>query len=310
MKDTASLFITDSLDSLNPKKDTSILMMEEISNQEGKVFQCEMKDLRYFEQIVQADIVEIKDPISTPRVFTPIDQSLPLKDFNYVFMRKDPPVDDDFMNALHLLSQAELEGANVINRPAALQKFNEKILALRFSAWMPDTKVICKEADLKNFKDRHSTIILKPLNGMGGDLIYKFEELTSKNFEIFKSLTNNFQTMVMVQNFLPEIYEGDYRILIIHGEPFPIALARFPQGDSFKANLAAGGKGQSREINSVQRKVGKEVGKLLMQEGVVFAGIDMIGDYLTEINITSPTGAMEILVQSKQNPIQQLLQYL
>ena len=136
------------------------------------------------------------------------------------------------------------------------------------------------------------------------------EELTSKDFEIFKSLTNNFQTMVMVQNFLPEIYEGDYRILIIHGEPFPIALARIPQGDSFKGNLAAGAKGQSREINSVQKKVGKEVGKLLMQEGVVFAGIDMIGDHLIEINITSPTGAREILVQSKQNPIQQLLQSL
>ena len=116
--------------------------------------------------------------------------------------------------------------------------------------------------------------------------------------------------VMMVQNFLPEIYEGDYRILIIHGEHFPIALARIPQGDSFKGNLAAGAKGQSREINSVQKKVGKEVGKLLMQEGVVFAGIDMIGNHLTEINITSPTGAREILVQSKQNPIQQLLRSL
>jgi glutathione synthase len=143
---------------------------------------------------------------------------------------------------------------------------------------------------------------------MGGESIYKFDESSQDHLDIFKSLTNNHQTMVMVQNFLPEIYDGDYRILIIHGKPFPIALARIPQEGSFKGNLAAGGKGEARELSNDQVKVSMEIGKLLMDEGIVFAGIDMIGNYLTEINITSPTGAREILLQTNQNPIKTLLQ--
>jgi glutathione synthase len=123
---------------------------------------------------------------------------------------------------LHLLSQAEAEGANIVNRPSALKKFNEKIFALQFSHWMPDTSVICKEKDFELFKQKYSTIILKPLDGMGGESIYKFDENSEDHLKIFKSLTNNYQTMVMVQNFLPEIYDGDYRILIIHGKPFPL----------------------------------------------------------------------------------------
>ena len=214
------------------------------------------------------------------------------------------------MNALHMLSQAESEGANVINRPSALQKFNEKIFALRFSNWMPDTNVICKVEDFKQFKQKYSTIILKPLNGMGGESIYKFDDSSTDHLGIFKSLTNNYQTMVMVQNFLPEIYDGDYRILIIHGKPFPIALARVPQGGSFKGNLAAGGIGEARELSDDQVRVSTEIGKLLSEEGILFAGIDMIGNYLTEINITSPTGAREILSQTGKNPIQTLLQSL
>ena len=223
-------------------------------------------------------------------------------------MRKVPPVDEGYMNALHLLSQAETEGANVINRPAALKKFNEKIFALQFSNWMPDTSVICKEEDFKLFKNKYSTIILKPLDGMGGESIYKFDESSTDHLEIFKSLTNDYQTMVMVQNFLPEIYAGDYRILIIHGKPFPFALARIPQEGSFKGNLAAGGIGEARELSDHQVAVSLEIGKVLMEEGIMFAGIDMIGNYLTEINITSPTGAREILTQTGKNPIKTLLQ--
>ena len=223
-------------------------------------------------------------------------------------MRKDPPVDEDYMNALHILSQAESEGANILNRPSALMKFNEKIFALQFADWMTDTSVICKEEDFKLFKEKYSKVILKPLNGMGGDSIYKFDETSEDHLKIFKLLTNNYQTMVMVQNFLPEIYDGDYRILIIHGEPFPIALARIPQKGSFKGNLAAGGRGEARELSNDQIKASKEIGKLLVQEGILFAGIDMIGNYLTEINITSPTGAREILSQTGQNPIKAFLQ--
>ncbi len=308
MQGTSSLFITDSLDELNPKKDTTILWMQEAHSMGGQIFQCEMSDLIFKDKKISANFFEIKDPIDNPQISAKVDAIKALKDFDYVFMRKDPPVDENFINALHLLSQAESEGANIINRPSALQKFNEKIFALRFSHWMPDTSVICKEEDFKLFKKKYPTIILKPLDGMGGESIYKFDESSKDHLDIFKSLTNNYQIMVMVQNFLPEIYDGDYRILIIHGKPFPIALARIPQGGSFKGNLAAGGIGEARELTDAQARVSIEIGKLLSDEGIVFAGIDMIGNHLTEINITSPTGAREILSQTGQNPIQTLLQ--
>ena len=308
MQGTSSLFITDPLDELNPKKDTTILWMQEVYAMGGQILQCEMKDLIYKDQQTFANFSEIKDPNHHPQINEKVDEIKALKDFDYIFMRKDPPVDEDYMNALHLLSQAESEGANIVNRPSALQKFNEKIFALQFSNWMPDTSVICKEEDFKRFQKKYSTIILKPLDGMGGESIYKFSESSEDDLEIFKSLTNNYQTMVMVQNFLPEIYDGDYRILIIHGKPFPIALARIPQGGSFKGNLAAGGIGEARELSDDQTKVSVEIGKLLLNEGIMFAGIDMIGSYLTEINITSPTGAREILSQTGKNPIKTLLQ--
>ena len=308
MQGTSSLFITDSLDELNPKKDTTILWMQEAFTMGSQIFQCEISDLTYTDQQTFASFSTITDPNDHPQISEQVNVTKALKDFDYVFMRKDPPVDENFMNALHMLSQAESEGANVINRPSALQKFNEKIFALRFSNWMPDTNVICKVEDFKQFKQKYSTIILKPLNGMGGESIYKFDESSTDHLEIFKSLTNNYQTMVMVQNFLPEIYDGDYRILIIHGKPFPIALARIPQEGSFKGNLAAGGIGEARELSDDQVRVSTEIGKLLSEEGILFAGIDMIGNYLTEINITSPTGAREILSQTGKNPIKTLLQ--
>ena len=307
MQGTSSLFITDPLNELDPKKDTTILWMQEVHSMGGQVLQCEMKDLIYMDQQTSADLYEIKDPNNHPQLCKKVNQIKLLKDIDYIFMRKDPPVNEDYMNALHILSQAESEGANVMNRPSALQKFNEKIFALRFSRWMPDTSIICKEEDFKLFKSKYPTIILKPLDGMGGESIYKFDKDSEDHFKIFKSLTNDHQTMVMVQNFLPEIYNGDYRILIIHGKPFPVALARVPQGASFKGNLAAGGKGEARELSEEQIKVSTEIGKLLMQEGIVFAGIDMIGNYLTEINITSPTGAREIVTQTSKNPLKTLL---
>ena len=308
MQGTSSLFITDPLESLNPKKDTTILWMQEVFTMGGQILQCETKDLIYEEQQTFTKFSEIKDPRKHPQVGKMVDEIRPLKDFDYIFMRKDPPVNVDYMNTLHILSQAEFEGANILNRPSALMKFNEKIFALQFSDWMPDTSVICKEDDFKLFKEKYSDVILKPLNGMGGDSIHKFDKTSEDHLKIFKELTNNYKTMVMVQNFLPEIYAGDYRILIIHGKPFPFALARIPQEGSFKGNLAAGGIGEARELSDHQVAVSLEIGKVLMEEGIMFAGIDMIGNYLTEINITSPTGAREILSQTGQNPIKTLLQ--
>jgi glutathione synthase/RimK-type ligase-like ATP-grasp enzyme len=159
MNNTTSLFITDPLLDLNPKKDTTILWMQEISAQGGQVFQCEMSDLIYSDGLTQAMASEIPDTLSQPQTANASDGLIPLNVFNYVFMRKDPPVDENYMNALHLLSQAKHEGAKVMNDPDALKIFNEKVFALRFSQWMTDTQVICREDDLLNFKNKYQTII-------------------------------------------------------------------------------------------------------------------------------------------------------
>ena len=224
-------------------------------------------------------------------------------------MRKDPPVNEQYMNALFILNQAAIDGCKVINDPASLMTFNEKMFALQFSDFMPNTLVTCNDEDFIEFGKNHQPFILKPLNGMGGESIYKFDQVTDEEIGIFQSLSNN-NTHVMLQSFLPEIYDGDFRILIIHGEVCPIALARIPQEGSFKGNLAAGGKGIAKEISTQQKNVAKEIGKILIKNNVAFAGIDMIGNHLTEINVTSPTGAKEIFDQSGVNPIELLFKKL
>ena len=166
MNGTSSLFITDPLAELKPKKDTTVLWMQEVFALGGQVLQCEMKDLTYVDQQTFATVSEIKDPNNHPQDSSKIETPMLLKNINNIFMRKDPPVDENYINALHMLTQAESEGANVINKPAALQKFNEKIFALRFAKWMPDTRVICKEEDFIVFKNKYPIIILKPLDGM------------------------------------------------------------------------------------------------------------------------------------------------
>ena len=192
MQGTYSLFITDPLKSLDPKKDTTVLWMQEVFSMGGQILQCEMKDLLYKEHQTFTEFSIIKDPLKHPQVGEIVNEVKPLKDLDYIFMRKDPPVDEDYMNALHILSQAESEGANILNRPSALMKFNEKIFALQFADWMTDTSVICKEEDFKLFKEKYSNVILKPLNGMGGDSIYKFDETSEDHLKIFKLLTNNY----------------------------------------------------------------------------------------------------------------------
>ncbi len=296
------LFIIDPLSSLKPYKDTSIFMMQYGSSNGFDIFCCEIKDLYVMENQVGANAAEIKDPANQP-LEKSNNKKMNLDQFCYVFMRKDPPVDQDFLNALYLLEKAAHDGVRIINHPASLQKFNEKVLALRFAQYMPHTVIGNDLQTLHDFKEQHESIIVKPLDGMGGDSIYKFDQISNHEEDIFKKLTNNFSTQIMLQDFLPDIYDGDYRILIIHGVPEKIALARIPQKGSFKGNLAAGGTGIAKEITQHQFEVASLIGVFLKAHDIAFAGIDMIGEYLTEINITSPTGAREIYDQSQTNTI-------
>ncbi|MGB1459998.1 MAG: glutathione synthase [Gammaproteobacteria bacterium] len=298
------LFITDPMKELKPEKDTSIFMMEEAISLGYKVYQAEMKHLYLDNTFVMADARNIIE-IGSSKVEGIRKEAIKVSEFSYTFMRKDPPVDTNYLNALHLLGLAEIQGATIFNKPNAIKEFNEKVFATHFKEFTPRTLITsCVEKIIK-FQANHEIIIVKPLDGMGGDSIYKMENIEEENLDILLDMTEEETTQIVVQEFLPEIYKGDFRILVIHGKPFHKTLARIPQGESFKGNLAAGGKGVAMNINDNQRAIAEKVGEFLVSKGINFAGIDMIGSYLTEINITSPTCAREIFDQTGMNPIKE-----
>ena len=303
------LFITDPLNGLKPKKDTSIFMMEEAISLGYKVYQSEMNDLFIQNGIVFADSRNIIAAGSN-KIEGISKESLEVSSFSYTFMRKDPPVEEDYINALHLLGLAEEQGAKVFNKPNSIKEFNEKIFAIHFKEFIPETLITANIQKIIEFQVDQEIVIVKPLDGMGGTSIFKMEDMEDENLDILLEMTNNEQTQIVVQEFLPEIFDGDFRVLIIHGKPFNKTLARIPQGDSFKGNLAAGGKGVVKDITDTQKKIAEVIGKFLMTKGINFAGMDMIGDKLTEINITSPTCAREIFDQSGENPISEYLKDL
>ncbi len=298
------LFITDPMKELKPEKDTSIFMMEEAISLGYKVYQSEMKHLYLDNTFVIADARNIIE-IGSSKVEGIRKEAIKVSEFSYTFMRKDPPVDTNYLNALHLLGLAEIQGATIFNKPNAIKEFNEKVFATHFKEFTPRTLITsCVEKIIK-FQANHEIIIVKPLDGMGGDSIYKMENIEEENLDILLDMTEEETTQIVVQEFLPEIYKGDFRILVIHGKPFHKTLARIPQGESFKGNLAAGGKGVAMNINDNQRAIAEKVGEFLVSKGINFAGIDMIGSYLTEINITSPTCAREIFDQTGMSPIKE-----
>jgi len=298
------LFITDPMKELKPEKDTSIFMMEEAISLGYKVYQAEMKHLYLDNTFVMADARNIIE-IGSSKVEGIRKEAIKVSEFSYTFMRKDPPVDTNYLNALHLLGLAEIQGATIFNKPNAIKEFNEKVFATHFKEFTPRTLITsCVEKIIK-FQANHEIIIVKPLDGMGGDSIYKMENIEEENLDILLDMTEEETTQIVVQEFLPEIYKGDFRILVIHGKPFHKTLARIPQGESFKGNLAAGGKGVAMNINDNQRAIAEKVGEFLVSKGINVAGIDMIGSYLTEINITSPTCAREIFDQTGMNPIKE-----
>ena len=300
------LFITDTFSSLNHKKDTSIFMMEEALNEGVDVYQCEMKNIFALDNLVNAHCFSINSNVSIS--INP--NKIALNDFSSVFMRKDPPVDENYINCLHLLSTAVNNGANIHNDPSAIKEFNEKVFALHFSDFIPKTIITADINQIKEFQKKYQTIVVKPLDGMGGVSIHKFDDINEDAKDILLNMTNKQTTTIIGQEFLPEIYDGDFRILIIHGKPFPKTLARIPQDGNFKGNLAAGGKGVVADLTPAQKDIANKVAIKLLDSGINFAGIDMIGDKLTEINITSPTCAREIYIQSGENPIKEYIKGL
>ena len=221
-------------------------------------------------------------------------QTAPLDDLDVILMRKDPPVDMEFMYTTFLLERAEASGVLVINKPAAIRNASEKLYTAWFQQCCPPTRVSRDQQLLKEFLNTHQDIILKPLNGMGGASVFRVR-LDDPNVNvILETITDNGKETVMAQRYIPEIREGDKRILMIEGEPFPYALARIPAAGETRGNLAAGGTGKGVELTDNDYWICSQVGPSLREQGLLFVGLDVIGPYLTEINVTSPTCIREL----------------
>ncbi len=221
-----------------------------------------------------------------------------LGDFDAVLMRKDPPFDMEYVYSTYLLELAEEQGARIFNRPQAIRDFNEKLSTAKFPEFMPPTLVTRQQALIREFIDKHGDIILKPLDGMGGSSVFRIHRHDPNLNVILETLTQLGGRTVMAQRFIPEIAQGDKRILLIDGEPVPFALARIPRTGETRGNLAAGGKGVAQPLSVRDYEIAAALGPKLRQEGLFLVGLDVIGDWLTEINVTSPTGMQEIANQT------------
>jgi glutathione synthase len=221
-----------------------------------------------------------------------------LSDFDVTLMRKDPPFDMEYIYGTYLLELAEEQGARIFNRPAAIRDFNEKLSTAKFPEFMPPTLVTRQEALIREFIEKHGDIILKPLDAMGGSSVFRIQRNDPNLNVIIETMTQLGARTVMAQRYIPEISLGDKRILLIDGEPVPYALARIPKAGETRGNLAAGGKGVAQPLSDRDKEIAAVLGPKLKEAGLFLVGLDVIGDWLTEINVTSPTGMQEIASQT------------
>ena len=293
------LFVADPLASFKTYKDTTFAMMREAQRRGHSFSACQPQDIRWLQgDGVTAQVQDIRLTGQVGAWFeVTSERRAALKGFDAVLMRKDPPFDSEYFYATHLLGQAEREGARVFNRPAALRDHPEKLAILEFPQFTAPTLVTRSEADIRNFHAEHGEIILKPLDGMGGMGIFKVGRDGLNLGAIIETLNLGGEQTVMVQKYLPQISEGDKRVLVIGGKPVPFALARIPQGGEVRGNLAAGGKGVAMPLTEREREIAEVLGPILVQRGLLLVGLDVIGGHLTEINVTSPTCFQEITDQ-------------
>ena len=298
------LFIADPLEGFNTAKDTTFSMMREAVKRGHTLMACEPKDVMWQRGgKVTAYVREITltgDPVDwfSAKQQAPDEIPVVLAEVGAVLMRKDPPFDSEYFYATHLLEQAEREGARVFNKPAALRNHPEKLAILEFPQHIGPTLVTRDASDIKRFHAEHHDIILKPLDGMGGMGIFRVGPDGLNLGSITETLNRHGAQTVMVQRYLPEITQGDKRILIINGVPVPHVLARIPQGSEIRGNMAVGGKGVAQPLSARDRATAEHIGPILAARGLLFIGLDIIGECVTEINVTSTTGFQEITNQT------------
>ena len=287
--------VMDPISSINIKKDSSFAMMLEAQRRGYQIHYMEMADLHLEQGMAMADakVVSVKEDPAAWYQFQS-EQTIRLADLDAVLMRKDPPFDTEYIYATYILERAEEEGTLIVNKPQSLRDCNEKL----FTAWFPEltpiTMVTRKAEKIKAFREQHGDVILKPLDGMGGSSIFRIKQGDPNVSVIIETLTNHGQTYCMAQTFVPDISNGDKRILVVDGEPMPYCLARIPAQGETRGNLAAGGRGEARPLSETDKAIALAVAPTLKEKGLIFVGLDVIGDKLTEINVTSPTCIREI----------------
>ena len=295
----AYLFIIDPIESLDKAKDSSLLLMKECLRRDIEVHFSEINQFSIYEGNVNIHSQKI---ISLEKGIKYQDTELNLSSFfKKIFIRKDPPFDDDYLNLTYLLDHAVKESTDVINNPSSIRNHNEKLSILNFQEIIPPTIVTSNATDVINFLKLHEKIVLKPINGMAGNGIFVIDELDKNINSILETSTVNDTKVMMAQKYIPDVTEGDKRIIIIKGEPLPFCLARIPDGKDFRANLAKGGTGIAKKLTADDIKIVNVIKKYLVKSKLDFVGIDVIGKYLTEINVTSPTCLVEIENQTNFN---------
>jgi glutathione synthase len=291
-----ALVVMDPIDEIKPAKDTTLAMLLAAQKRGWELWYAEQRDLRLRDGVAHGRARPISVRNDLHDWFT-LDEarSRPLADFQVILMRKDPPFDMEYIYTTYILERAEEQGVLVANRPQGLRDMNEKV----FTAWFPQccapTLITRDMADMHAFLREHLRIVCKPLYGMGGRSIFVIDRGDKNANVVFETMTEYGTHFAIVQRYIPDIVStGDSRILVIDGEPAPYALARIPQESDHRGNLAAGARGEGRELNERDRWLVGEIGPTMRQRGMLFVGLDVIGGYVTEINVTSPTGVREL----------------
>ena len=295
----ATLFVVDPLDELKAYKDTSVAMMRELARRDIAVFACTPAQLALRDGKVLAQASELELPASDDTWYVERGATTaPLTQFAAVLMRKDPPFDVEFLNATLLLSRAAAQGARVFNDPQSLRDHNEKLAVAEFPQYTVPTLVTRDLKLLREFHAEMGDVVVKPLDGMGGRGVFRLRRDDPNLNAILEIVSEYGNRSLMAQRFIPEITAGDKRVLLIAGKPVPFSLARVPKPGESRGNLAAGGIGRAQPLSAADRRIAEGIGPVLAARGLLLIGLDVIGDYLTEVNVTSPTCFVEITQQS------------
>ena len=287
--------VMDPIGSINIKKDSTFAMLLEAQHRNYDLFYLEQSDMYLENQQARAKVRSLKIE-DNPNKWFELGHStdIALAELDVILMRKDPPFNMDYIYSTYLLDAAEADGTLVVNKPRSLRDCNEKLFALQFPECIPPTKVASSATELKAFIDEQQDTVLKPLDGMGGESVFRVKHDDANLNVIIETLTQKGKRLIMAQRFIPEIKQGDKRILLIDGEAIPYALARIPMKGETRGNLAVGGRAEGIELSERDHWICQQVGPVLKDMGLLFVGLDVIGDFLTEINVTSPTCIREL----------------